>query len=120
MSPAFIPLVPAPVAGGRSRERHCRGNAHSAFCRRPSLEGRQDFRRPAVASCAQRLHGRACDRLARLFGHAINRRVKRLYLRLGARPLPDLIHPLATMITFADVADAMRNPVQKYMSTRPA
>ena len=44
-----------------------------------------------------------------LFGYAINRRVKRLYMRLGARALPNLIHPLATMISFADVADAIRD-----------
>jgi GNAT superfamily N-acetyltransferase len=47
-----------------------------------------------------------------LFGYALNRRVRRLYLRLGARPLPHLIHPLATMITFADVAEVIRHPVK--------
>lgn len=47
-----------------------------------------------------------------LFGYAINRRVKRLYMRLGARPLPHLIHPLATMISFADVSGAIRDPTE--------
>lgn len=53
-------------------------------------------------------HAGASESGARaLFGYAINLPVKRFYMRQGARPLPELVHRRATMITFADVADAL-------------